>query len=72
MSCTIYIGEECFRVEGSEHFANILEEKLGRDAAEYYRESLMEAWDSGFVEGERQGELYEPELFDDDEEDDYF
>ena len=37
MSATIYIGRECFHVEGPEHFANILEEKLGRDAAEYFR-----------------------------------
>lgn len=72
MSCIIYIGRECFHVEGAKHFANILEEKLGPDAAEYFRESLMEAWDKGFIEGEQQGEPYELEPFDDDEEDDYF
>ena len=42
MSATIYIGRECFHVEGTEHFARILEEKLGRDAAELFREYLAD------------------------------
>lgn len=42
MSCTIYIGRECFHVEGEGHFANILEEKLGLDAAELFREYITE------------------------------
>ena len=42
MSRTIYIGRECFHVEGPEHFANILEEKLGHDTAELFREYITE------------------------------
>ena len=42
MSCTIYIGKECFRVESEKHFAAILEEKLGQDAAELFREYITE------------------------------
>lgn len=42
MSRTIYIGRECFHVEGEKHFATILEEKLGRDAAELFREYITE------------------------------
>ena len=37
MSHFIYIGQEGFRVENEEHFARILEEKLGQDAAELFR-----------------------------------
>lgn len=40
MSRFIYIGREGFRVENEAHFANILEEKLGRDAADLFREYL--------------------------------
>ena len=46
MSRTIYIGQECFHVEGEKHFANILEEKLGRDAAELFREYITEYRDA--------------------------
>lgn len=40
MSRFIYIGKEGFRVESEEHFGRILEEKLGRDAAELFKEYL--------------------------------
>lgn len=36
MSNFIYIGKEGFRVENEKHFASILEEKLGYDAAELF------------------------------------
>lgn len=43
-SAGIYIEGEGFRrVENAEHFAEILEEKLGRDAADKFREFLEEA-----------------------------
>ena len=42
MSRFIYIGKEGFRVESEAHFANILEEKLGRDAAELFNEYISE------------------------------
>lgn len=40
MSRFVWIGKEGYRVEGEEHFARILEEKLGDDAAELFREYI--------------------------------
>ena len=42
MSRFIYIDHEGFRVECEEDFADILEEKLGLEAAELFREYIAD------------------------------